>query len=460
MKFELRRKRPSVYLDVHGCQMNVNDTEVVWSILEGRGYQRTLDPGQADIWLVVTCSIREGAEAKIWRKLHNIRSRQRRGGSHQATGPRSLPDPESTGGPAPSPGSNARDEARRWREASYKPDLKVGILGCMAERLKGRLLDERAAGGKGRALVDVVAGPDSYRDLPRLLAIVRHLPPPGDLQDDGGGGAKAKTGTHSKGMTRNTAINVLLSIDETYADITPSRLDPDSVAGFVSIQRGCDNNCSYCIVPLTRGRERSRPVATILDQVRRLVDAGVKDVTLLGQNVNSYCDADVVVHAEAADDVEYRYAPGFQSRYRPRQAGLRFAELLRQVAGVDPELRIRFTSPHPKDFPEEVLDAVAETPNVCKQLHLPAQCGSDRILAAMRRGYTREAYIDLVERAKARIPGLHISGDLICGFCGETEEDFQQTLDLIREVGYSTLFMFPYSVREVQLEGGGAVVCI
>ena len=217
----------------------------------------------------------------------------------------------------------------------------------------------------------------------------------------------------------------------------------------MSIQRGCDNMCSYCIVPFTRGQERSRPIETIINETQHLIRQGVKEVTLLGQNVNSY--RDVSTQTKSTYDVSNeltRNTAGFQSIYKPKTGGLRFADLLEKVADVDPEVRIRFTSPHPKDFPDEVLTLISEKPNICSQLHLPAQCGSTRVLEAMRRGYTREAYIDLVNRVKSVIPGVHLSGDMITGFCGETEEDFLETLRLMEIVEYNTLYMFAYSLRE------------
>jgi MiaB/RimO family radical SAM methylthiotransferase len=368
-----------VYLDVYGCQMNVNDTEVVWSILESKGYIRTLSQKKADVWLVVTCSIREGAEAKVWTNLTNIQ--------------------------------------RKRRAGVFKKSLKVGLLGCMAERLKDRMLSTP------EKLVDLVTGPDAYRDLPRLLAVTKH--------------------------SNSSAINVLLSLDETYSDVRPSRLNSDSVTGFVSIQRGCDNMCAYCIVPFTRGRERSRPIATILDEVRALADQGVKEVTLLGQNVNSYRDDRAESLMIFGTQLTQGTVKGFETIYKPKIGGIQFADLLQKVSEIDPEIRIRFTSPHPKDFPDEVLHLIASTANICNQLHLPAQCGSTRILEAMRRGYTRQSYLELVERVREVIPGVRLSGDMIAGFCDETDEEFEQTLSLITTTQYGTLFCFPYSMREV-----------
>jgi len=376
----LRGDGLAVYLDVYGCQMNVSDTEVVWSILEEQGYTRTLNPKEADVWLIVTCSIRDGAERKIWNKLTHIN--------------------------------------RKKKVGDFRKTLKVGLLGCMAERLKENLLTAADEGGR---LVDVVAGPDAYRDLPRLLTLVTN-----------------------RANDTETAINVLLSLDETYADVTPSRLDTSSVTGFVSIQRGCDNMCSYCIVPFTRGQERSRPVDTIVDEVRHLVDQGVKEVTLLGQNVNSYRDTCQLAHSTSVTN----NSAGFNSIYKPKVGGLRFADLLERVAAVSPEVRVRFTSPHPKDFPDEVLSLIASQHNICKHLHLPAQCGSSRILEAMRRGYTREAYLQLVDKVRGVIPGITLSGDMIAGFCGETDADFEETMTLITSVNYTTLYTFAYSLRE------------
>lgn len=372
-----------VYLDVYGCQMNVSDTELVLSILEEKGYTRTDLPSKADVWLIVTCSIREGAESKIWRKLEFLKNnRQKRN---------------------PLPGK-------------LKPSMIVGVLGCMAERLKTGLLEKEG-------LVHVVAGPDSYRDLPRLLATPRH--------------------------TGQAAINVLLSLEETYADITPTRLAGDSVSAFVSIQRGCDNMCSYCIVPYTRGRERSRPIQTIVDEVRRLSDGGVKEVTLLGQNVNSYRDAgkeSLALFPKLKEKTST--ASGFSTVYKSKLGGLRFSDLLDKVSQVNPEMRVRFTSPHPKDFPDEVLDLIASRHNICKSLHLPAQSGSSSVLASMNRGYSREAYLDLVDLVRRRVPGVALTSDFITGFCGETEQQYEETVDLVKRVDYHKCFIYPYSLRE------------
>ncbi|RLN78963.1 hypothetical protein BBJ28_00011789 [Nothophytophthora sp. Chile5] len=263
-------------------------------------------------------------------------------------------------------------------------------------------------------------GPDAYRDIPNLLRVV-----------------------HGSG---EAAVNVQLSLDETYADIAPVRADPHSPSAFVSIMRGCNNMCSYCIVPFTRGRERSRVMSSIVDEVRTLRDQGVKEVVLLGQNVNSYHDKKSEGAAEHGRG--YVSSAGFSNMFRSRDAlGFRFADLLDQVSQVDPEMRLRFTSPHPKDFPDDVLDLVNERPNICKQIHMPAQSGSSSLLARMRRGYSRDAYLALVANMRTRIPGVAISSDFIAGFCGETEEEHADTLSLMRQVCYDQAFMFAYSVR-------------
>ncbi|GLD62144.1 CDK5 regulatory subunit-associated protein 1 [Lates japonicus] len=362
-----------VYFETYGCQMNVNDTEIAWSILQRRGYERTVDLNEADVVLLVTCSIREKAEQTIWNRLQQLKAMKR-------------------------------------KRLKTRTPMKIGILGCMAERLKTDLLEQEK-------LVDVLAGPDAYRDLPRLLTVA-----------DGG----------------QQASNVLLSLEETYADIMPVHHAPQGYSAFVSIMRGCDNMCSYCIVPFTRGRERSRPVSSILEEVRMLSDQGVREVTLLGQNVNSYRDTS----EQFCGSDPTQLSRGFKTVYRTKQGGLRFSDLLDRVSRIDPDMRIRFTSPHPKDFPDEVLHLIAERGNICKQIHLPAQSGSSQVLKAMRRGYTREAYLDLVKNIKRIIPEVSLSSDFISGFCGETEDDHQQTLTLIREVGYNVGFLFAYSMRK------------
>ncbi|XP_038606483.1 mitochondrial tRNA methylthiotransferase CDK5RAP1 isoform X2 [Tachyglossus aculeatus] len=372
----LREERRKVYLETYGCQMNVNDTEIAWSILQQNGFLRTRDVQEADVILLVTCSIREKAEQTIWNRLQQLRPLK---------------------------------EKRRRSEVP----VRIGVLGCMAERLKAEVL-------RRERTVDVLAGPDAYRDLPRLLSV-------------------AESGRQ--------AANVLLARDETYADVMPAPPPPGAVSAFVSIMRGCDNMCSYCIVPFTRGRERSRPVASILEEVRRLSGQGLKEVTLLGQNVNSYRDP-----SEAQRGLASSPSPGlsrgFRANVKARPGGLRFAHLLDRVAAVDPDMRIRFTSPHPKDFPDEVLELIRERHNICKQIHLPAQSGSSVVLEAMRRGYTREAYLELVQHIRATIPGVSLSSDFIAGFCGESEDDHRQTVALLREVRYNAAFLFAYSMRQ------------
>lgn len=353
--------------------MNVNDIEIVWSILKENKFERTLNLVEADVILLMTCSIRESAEEKIWGRLDYIRGLKK---------------------------------VRR----KDRPSLKVGILGCMAERLKEKVLEKES-------MVDLVAGPDSYRHLPRLLSLTEN---------------------------NQKSINVLLSLDETYADITPVRLNENSISAFVSIMRGCDNMCTYCIVPFTRGRERSRPIASILGEVENLSKQGVKELTLLGQNVNSYRD----ISSDNKIDNITTLASGFKTVYKPKKGGLRFSDLLRKVAEVDSEMRIRFTSPHPKDFPDDVIETIRMYPNICKNLHMPAQSGNTAVLERMRRGYTREAYIDLIKHIRNLIPDVALSSDFICGFCGETDEEFEDTVSLMNEIKYNTAFLFPYSMRE------------
>lgn len=324
--------------------MNFADSEIVNAILIERGMKPVRDAEYADIVLVNTCSIRENAETKVWNRLKEFRKLK------------------------------ARNKL-----------LTVGILGCMAERIKDQIIEEER-------LVDIVVGPDSYRDIPRLIEEV----------EDG-----------------RKAINVLLSLEETYADIAPVRTTGNGVSAFVSIMRGCDNMCSFCVVPFTRGRERSRPLESILNEICQLYDQGYKEITLLGQNVNSYKDGNNT-----------------------------FSTLMDKSSLLYPEIRFRFSSPHPKDFPDELLYLIAERPNLCNYIHIPAQAGSDSMLERMRRPYTRDQYLQLIEKMKGIIPNLSLSTDIIAGFCGETEEEHQQTLSLMREVEYDLAYMFAYSERE------------
>lgn len=324
--------------------MNFADSEIVNSILIEDGMTVAANPESADVILVNTCSIRENAETKVWNRLKELRSIKK---------------------------SNS--------------ELTVGVLGCMAERIKDRIIEEEH-------LVDIVVGPDAYRDIPRLLAEV----------DDG-----------------RKAVNVLLSLEETYADIAPVRTTGNGVSSFVSIMRGCDNMCSFCVVPFTRGRERSRPMESILKEIQQLSDEGYKEVTLLGQNVNSYKDGENT-----------------------------FTKLMDTASLINPEIRFRFSSPHPKDFPDDLLHLIAERPNLCNYIHIPAQAGSDSMLERMRRPYTREQYLTLTEKMRAIIPGVSLSTDIIAGFCGETEEEHHGTMTLMAEVGYDLAYMFAYSERE------------
>ncbi|CEO99522.1 hypothetical protein PBRA_007255 [Plasmodiophora brassicae] len=364
----------SFFIETYGCQMNVSDSEIVEAVLINSGFKRADSVTAADVVLINTCSIRDNAEEKVWSRLYELRAlRGRRRGT------------------------------------------AVAVLGCMAERLKERLLERDQ-------LVNVVVGPDAYRDLPRLLSVAR----------DG-----------------TSAVNVLLSLDETYADIAPVRPASNRVSAFVSIMRGCNNLCSYCIVPYTRGRERSRNADSIISEIQDLSREGFKEVTLLGQNVNSYNDVTGADRGTFTIKDFNLSNPGFsQKTKRASRMGIRFPELLRRCAEVDPEIRIRFTSPHPKDFPLELLQVVAEYPNVCKALHIPAQSGSTSVLERMKRDYSREAYDDLIATVRDKIPGCSLTSDFISGFCGETEEDHHMTLDLIRKTGYTHAFMFAYSQRE------------
>ena len=332
-----------LFIETYGCQMNVGDSEIVVSIMQDEGFCYTENIAEADIILINTCSIRDNAEQRIWGRL---------------------------------------SEMRRLRKA--KPSLLIGVIGCMAERLKEQLTE-------GELAVDIVAGPDAYRDLPKL---VREA-------ESGGRG-----------------INTLLSTEETYAEIAPVRLDKNGVSAYIAIMRGCDNFCSYCVVPYTRGRERSRDAESIIAEARTLFENGYREVTLLGQNVNSYRTGDVD-----------------------------FPTLLRLVAEISPLLRVRFATSHPKDMSDKLLEVMASMPNICKAIHLPAQSGSTVMLEKMNRKYTREWYLDRIAAIRRYMPDCAITTDLIAGFTGETEEDHKLTLSLMEEVGYEFAFMFKYSER-------------
>ncbi|MCR5071994.1 MAG: tRNA (N6-isopentenyl adenosine(37)-C2)-methylthiotransferase MiaB [Bacteroidales bacterium] len=331
-----------LYIETYGCQMNVADTEVVFSILGKEGYERTEEMAQADVILANTCSVRDNAEQRIWGRIEQFNFQRKQ-----------------------------------------RPGVVVGILGCMAERLKDALLES----GK----VDIVAGPDAYRSLPRLLA--------------------AATQGHPQ-------IDVLLSREETYGDIAPVRVDKNGVSAFISIMRGCNNVCSYCVVPYTRGAERSRDPHTIVREACQCAADGYKEITLLGQNVDSY-----------------------------RVGELDFAGLLALVAESVPALRIRFSTSNPQDISDAVLEAMASHSNICRHIHLPVQSGSDRMLEKMRRRYTREGYLERVAKIRSLMPDCALSTDVIAGFCSETEEDHRDTLSLFETVGFDAAFMFQYSER-------------
>ena len=335
-----------LYIETYGCQMNVSDSEVVVAILSGHQYEITDDIRDADIILVNTCSIRENAEKRIFGRISVFKQYK-----------------------------------------NDNPQLIIGIIGCMAERLKDVLFNDKA--------VDLVAGPDAYRDIPVLLENAR----------------KGEKG-----------INVALSLEETYDDIEPVRIDKKGVSAFIAIMRGCNNFCSYCVVPYTRGRERSRDPETILMEAKELINKGYKEVTLLGQNVNSY-------------------------HWEQNGKCLCFSDLLDKVAEINPSLRVRFATSHPKDLSDELLHVMAKHPNICRHIHLPCQSGSSSVLKIMNRKYTRDDYLQRVAAINQFLPGCSITTDIISGFCTETEEDHQQTLSLMENVGFDFAYMFKYSER-------------
>ena len=326
--------------------MNVADSEVVASVLSDAGYAPAGSIGEADIILVNTCSIRENAEQRVWGRLDLFRAQKKK-----------------------------------------RPQVIVGVLGCMAERLKEKLLESDK-------MVDMVVGPDAYRDLPMLVETA---------------------------VSGHEAVNVLLSREETYADISPVRLESNGVSAFISIMRGCNNMCAYCVVPYVRGAERSRDPETIVQEAREVFEQGYREVTLLGQNVNSYSWAG--------------------------STPIGFAGLLEMVASVDPGLRVRYSTSHPKDLSDDVLEVMAGHDNICRHIHLPVQSGSSSVLKRMNRKYTREWYLDRITSINRILPGCALSTDIIAGFCGETEEEHQETLSLMREVGFDFAYMFKYSER-------------
>ena len=336
-----------VYIETYGCQMNQADSEVVLSILGNEGYELTTDINEADLILVNTCSIRDNAEQRVKSKLVEFEALKRK-----------------------------------------NSNLRVGVLGCMAERLKEELFEQNK-------VVDLVVGPDGYRDIPSLL---------------------------SEFHRGQRAFSVMLSDEETYSEIKPVRIETNGVSAFVSIMRGCENFCSYCVVPYTRGKERSRDYESILNEVRDLFDKGYREVTLLGQNVNSYS-------------------------YEKENIKVDFSKLMEMVALISPLLRVRFSTSHPKDISENLIEVIAKYPNICKYIHLPIQSGSANVLKRMNRKYTPEDYLFKIDLIKKHIPNCAISTDIIAGFCGESIEDHNQTLSIMRQVGYDYAFMFHYSKR-------------
>ena len=341
--------KPKVYIETYGCQMNVNDSEVILSILQDAGYCLTEDIEQANIILANTCSIRDNAEQRIWGRIDQFKLQKRK-----------------------------------------RSDVIIGIVGCMAERLKDKLLDGSE--------VDLVVGPDAYRALPEMLEALRPDSP---------------------------QINVLLSREETYADISPVRMDRNGISAFISIMRGCNNVCSYCIVPYTRGAERSRDPHSIVREARQLWENGYKEVTLLGQNVDSY----------------------FWKSPEGEENNVNFAQLLEMVALISPEMRVRFSTSHPKDISDEVIYTMSRHENICKHIHLPVQSGSSIMLEKMRRKYNREWYLERVDKIRSVIPDCGITTDVIAGFCGETLQDHEDTLTLMEKVVFDSAFMFAYSNR-------------
>lgn len=350
-----------LFLESYGCQMNFSDSEIVASILNEQGYNTTMNVEEADLILLNTCSIREKAEQTVRKRLAQFKTQKK-----------------------------------------IKPNLTVGVLGCMAERLKTKFLEEEQ-------LVDLVVGPDAYRDLPNLLKET----------EDG-----------------RDAINVILSKEETYADINPVRLGGNGVTAFVTITRGCDNMCTFCVVPFTRGRERSRDPHSIIEECKQLWENGYREVTLLGQNVDSY------LWYGGGPKKDFDKATEMQ-----KATAVHFAQLLEMVAIAVPQMRIRFSTSNPQDMSLDVFRMMAKYPNICRYVHLPVQSGSDNMLKKMNRQHTRQEYLDLIREARQLVPDVAFSQDMIVGFCGETEEDHQDTLSLMREVEYDYGYMFAYSER-------------
>ena len=360
-----------LYMESYGCAMNFADSEIIASIMQKDGFETTQAVEDADLIFLNTCAIRDNAELKIWARLKSFRQMKRK-----------------------------------------NPDLLIGVLGCMAERLKSKLLEQEK-------LVDIVVGPDSYRDLPNLVK-------------------KAENG--------QKAVNVLLSREETYAEISPVRLGSNGISAFISIMRGCDNMCSFCVVPFTRGRERSRDPQSIIDEAKILIEAGYKEITLLGQNVDSFLWSGGGLKKDLTEEtvtaaLENKLPSEQQSQF------VTFADLLEMTAKLDDKLRIRFSTSNPRDMTDAVLHVMAKHENICKSIHLPVQSGNTRILEKMNRGYTREEYMERINSIRRILPQAGISSDIITGFCSETEEDHADTLSMIEWAGYDYSYMFKYSER-------------
>ena len=342
------------YIETFGCQMNFSDSEIVASVLRENGYEYTTDNKNADVVFVNTCSVRDHAEQRVFKRLREFRSLKKK-----------------------------------------NKNLVIGVLGCMAELMKEKILEQEKS-------VDLIAGPDAYRDIPKLIV-------------------RAQQGQN--------AINTILSTDETYADINPVRLDGKGVSAFISIMRGCENFCSYCVVPFTRGKERSRNPLTIIDEAKDLFDNGYREVTLLGQNVNSYF-------------------------WEDEKVKMNFHLLMEKMAQANKKLRIRFATSHPKDISDELLVSIAKYPNICRSIHLPVQSGSSRILKIMNRKYNKQDYINRIDAIRKIIPDCSISTDIICGFCSETEEDHNETLSLMEWANFDSAYMFKYSERPGTMAAG------
>ena len=496
------------HVKTYGCQMNVNDTDIVRSILlnhhndddgqvahnnnDNKSGERSSSSSanndnienrnksssnnsvqssssldkphikfievtneiEADVLLTNTCAIRENAEQKVWHRLRELRSHDRNYPLESIKNSNSSNNNEKDGELMELTKEQRKQHQQQQQQSRTKPQKRkriIGVLGCMAERLKEDMFQDGTA--------DLVVGPDAYRDLPRLISVLSAPstppPPPTNTSSNGRSNSSCRTPT----IPTERAVNVQLSLDETYASITPIRSNPHDVSAFVSIMRGCNNMCSYCVVPFTRGRERSRDMGSVVDETRRLLEEeGIKEVILLGQNVNSYHDTMGVEKRKkqrggdniiSSEDGSYQTSnAGFSNMFKLRQGeGHRFADLLDAISSLDPELRVRFTSPHPKDYPPDLLTLMAERPNICNHLHMPAQSGSTTVLERMRRGYSREAYLELIDDVRRLIPDVAISSDFISGFCGETEEEHLDTISLMEKVRFDQAFMFAYSMR-------------